>query len=92
MKKYPPKRWHPIWETQKVSFIKFRKEKEVWVNFFLFGGTEFELGLVFAKQVVCHGSLTNFLPGLVLNSDPPDLCLPSSWNYSYAPLYQNYKN
>jgi hypothetical protein len=29
----------------------------------------------------CHGGLTNFLPRLALNHDPPDLCLLISWDY-----------
>jgi hypothetical protein len=29
----------------------------------------------------------NYLPGLVLNHSPPDLCLPRSWDYrSEAPV------
>jgi hypothetical protein len=32
-------------------------------------------------------SLTNFLPRLVSNYDPPDLCLPRSWDYSSKPLH-----
>jgi hypothetical protein len=36
-------------------------------------------------------SLANFLPRLALNSDPPDLCLPSSHNYyRLEPLYLAY--
>jgi hypothetical protein len=31
--------------------------------------------------------LTNFLPGLVSNLHPPDLCLPNSWDYICEPLY-----
>jgi hypothetical protein len=27
----------------------------------------------------------NYLPGLALNSDPPDLCLLSSWDYRDEP-------
>jgi hypothetical protein len=28
----------------------------------------------------------NYLPGLALNLDPPDLCLLSSWDYRREPL------
>jgi hypothetical protein len=31
--------------------------------------------------------LTNFLPGLVLKHDPPNLHLLSSWDYRSEPLY-----
>jgi hypothetical protein len=27
----------------------------------------------------------NYLPGLTLNQDPPDLCLLGSWDYRYEP-------
>jgi hypothetical protein len=30
--------------------------------------------------------LSNYLQGLALNLDPPDLSLPSSWDYSHEPL------
>jgi hypothetical protein len=30
--------------------------------------------------------LVNFLPGLALNCDPPDLCLQSSWDNRCVPL------
>jgi hypothetical protein len=39
-----------------------------------------------AQLVYWHGSLTNFLPGLVLNCDPPDLCFSSIGDYSCEPL------
>jgi hypothetical protein len=31
-------------------------------------------------------SLANYLSGLTLNCDPPNLCLPSSWYYRSEPL------
>jgi hypothetical protein len=31
------------------------------------------------------GGLSNFLLGLALNHDPPDLFLPKSWGYRRAP-------
>jgi hypothetical protein len=27
----------------------------------------------------------NYLPGLALNRDPPDVCLLSSWDYRHEP-------
>jgi hypothetical protein len=33
------------------------------------------------------GILLTFLPSLASNLDPPDLCLPSCWNYRYASLH-----
>jgi hypothetical protein len=30
--------------------------------------------------------LVNYLPGLALNHDPPDLCVLSSWDYRREPL------
>jgi hypothetical protein len=40
---------------------------------------------------MCHRTkllvgLMNFLPMLALNLDPPDLHLPSGWDYRYEPL------
>jgi hypothetical protein len=34
-----------------------------------------------------NGDLTNFLPYLASNLDPPNLCFPSSWNYKCEPLH-----
>jgi hypothetical protein len=44
-------------------------------------------------QLTPHGlfiemrSRDNFLSGLTLNCDPPDLHLPSSWDYRLEPLH-----
>jgi hypothetical protein len=36
--------------------------------------------------VFAIASLSNYLPRLALNFDPPDLCLPSSLDYRCEPL------
>jgi hypothetical protein len=38
----------------------------------------------FVKGFLRSG-LANYLPGLALNLDPPDLCLLSSWDYRHEP-------
>jgi hypothetical protein len=41
--------------------------------------------------VICHHAQLigsdNFLPGLALNFDHPELCLLSSWDYRHKTLY-----
>jgi hypothetical protein len=39
-----------------------------------------------AQLIDWDGGVTNFLPGMALNCNPPDLCLLSSWGYRHKPL------
>jgi hypothetical protein len=69
----------------------------VFFFFFFLVGWSLNLGLILAKQALYpmshtsspfysgyfgDGGLMNCLPRLVLNLNPPDLGLPSSWDYS----------
>jgi hypothetical protein len=40
-----------------------------------------------AQLLGSDGGLTNFLLGLALHCDHPDLCLWSSWDYRHEPPY-----
>jgi hypothetical protein len=51
------------------------------------GGTlPFEPYLYLSMVIFRDGSLANYLPWLAYNLDPPDLSLPSSWDYRQKPL------
>jgi hypothetical protein len=40
----------------------------------------------FLCWVFYREELENYLPGVALNHDPPDLCFLSSWDYRREPL------
>jgi hypothetical protein len=41
-------------------------------------------------QPLVRWCLANFLPRLTLNCDPPDLCIPSPYDYRIEPLDLSY--
>jgi hypothetical protein len=80
---------------QKISCDSFSLYLESYTFFFfcmcvVLGFEPRVYTLSHSTSLFCEGyflrqGLKNYLPGLALNLDPPDLCLLSSWDYRREP-------